>query len=51
LSRIPLDAEQFRLAEATPHSVVREIFSIDTPLSVYPKLADGPHLPVRSVEV
>ena len=42
-----LDAEQFRkLAEAghTRIPVVREVFSdLDTPLSVYLKLADGPH--------
>ena len=42
-----LDADQFRqLAEAghTRIPVVREVFSdLDTPLSVYLKLADGPH--------
>jgi anthranilate synthase component 1 len=44
---MPLDADQFRrLADAghTRIPVVREVLSdLDTPLSVYLKLADGPH--------
>jgi anthranilate synthase component 1 len=46
-TRMQLDADQFRqLAEAghTRIPVVREVLSdLDTPLSVYLKLADGPH--------
>ena len=42
-----LDAEQFRRLAQAGHTripVVREVFSdLDTPLSVYLKLADGPH--------
>ena len=42
-----LTAEQFQQQAAEGHTripVVREVFSdLDTPLSVYLKLADGPH--------
>jgi anthranilate synthase component I len=44
---MPLDADQFRQLAAAGHTripVVREVLSdLDTPLSVYLKLADGPH--------
>src|SRR6478735_4814339 len=47
MSLAPLTAEQFQQLAADGHTripVVREVLSdLDTPLSVYLKLADGPH--------